>query len=284
MNRFSINIGAMDVTRRCQLLAPHIAAEWWYLAPENVCSDDGFLMVDNFDVQWDEPDPDGSITHRWATNETQLAIMLENRTFIDRAGAVQYDICLTPQGNGIDIEFTIRNIGRTILRSVTADFCLINHAFPIYPFLNPALFKQEIAPTWGGVSFQDCDSSHTWVYAGGRVVPASSMRILSPPKWVVEGSHAPASLLDFYNASEATEDPVDKPVICRSSRDGGWSIVYGWKRGFLVWQNPGLQCIHVDPEFGDIGVGEESGDIGAIRLVNAPPEEACEMLCTELNL
>lgn len=110
------------------------------------------------------------------------------------------------------------------------------------------------------------------------------MRIQNPPKWGVKDTLVPKSLLDFYNASQATEDIVDKPVISRSSSSGDWSIVYGWRRGFLVWQNPSIQCIHVDPGFGDIAVGEEARDYGAIRLINASAEEACDAFCDELGL
>jgi len=283
MNLFSINIGALDVTRRVQLIPPQISAEWWYLVPENVCSDDGFLMIDNFDVEWTEPSPDGSIEYTWATNETRLAIMLEHRTFVDSTGAIEYHVRLTPRSNGIDIDFTISNIGRAVLKNVTADFCLIN-SFPTHPFLNAKLFKQKFEPKWGDISFYDCDSSHTWVYASGKLVPANLMRIQSPPKWGVKGTLVPESLLDFYNARQATENPVNKPVICRSSSDGNWSIVYGWKHGILVWQNPSIQCIHVDPGFGDIAVVEEARDYGAIRLINASAEEACDAFCDELEL
>ena len=284
MNLFSINIGALDVTRRVQLIPSQVAAEWWYLVPENICSDEGLLMIDNFDVQWGEPHSDGSIEHSWSTNEAWLAKMCERHAFVDRTGAMEYHARLTPQCTGVDIDFAVRNTGKAILENVTADFCLINHAFPIYPFLNPRLFKLKFEPKWGGTSFQDCDSSHTWVYAGGKLVPVSSMRIQSPQKWGVKGALEPKPLLDFYGASRAIEDPVDKPVICRSSDDGNWSMVYGWKNGFLVWQNPALQCVHVDPGFGDITVGEESRDHGAIRLINAPAEEACRAFCDELEL
>lgn len=284
MNLFSINIGALDVTRRVQLIPPQADTEWWYLVPENVCSDDGLLMIDNFDVEWNEPNSDGSVEYGWATNEAWLTTMLERYTFVNRTGAIEYHVRLTPRSNGIDIDFTVRNTGKTELKTVTADFCLINHAFPIHSFLNPRLFKRKFEPKWGGISFHDCDSSHTWVYTGGKLVPANSMRIQNPPKWVVKDAPVPKPLLEFYGARQAAEDPVDKPVICRSSGDGNWSIVYGWKSGFLVWQNPSLQCIHVDPGFGDIAVGEESRDYGAIRFIQATVEEACDAFCNELEL
>lgn len=146
MDLFTINIGVLDVTRRVQLISPQVAAEWWYLVPENVCSDNGFLMIDNFDVEWGKPASDGSIEYSWATNEARLAIMLEHRTFVDSTGAIEYHVRLTPRSNGIDIDFIVRNIGRTILKNVTADFCLINHGFPIYPFLNAKFFKQKFEP------------------------------------------------------------------------------------------------------------------------------------------
>ncbi len=278
---FILNIGALDVTRRVQLLSPDLSAEWWYLAPENVCCERGLLMIDNFDVEWDGPDSEGVLEHTWATNEAYLVVMQSRYKFVDEQGSIRYRIRLTPRGNGIDIDFRVRNTGQSLLENVTADFCLINHGYPVYPFMNPKVFTLDVESRWGGLGFLDTDSSRTWVYSGGKLVQANTMSAQQPWKWMVKGATVPKSLLAFYGAETAINDRVDKSVICRSS-GGDWSLVYGWRRGFLVWQNPALQCIHVDPEFGTISAGDEVSNRGSIRLFKAPPEEACKMFIDEL--
>ena len=281
--KFIINIGALDCTRRVQLISPDLSSEWWYLAPENVCSERGMLIIDNFDVQWSGPDSEGALEHTWATSQAYLDVMRSRYKFVDEQGSIRYRVRLTPRANGVDIDFRIRNTGKTVLENVTADFCLINHGYPVYPFLNRKVFTRNLEDRWGGRSFLDTDSNRTWVYAGGKLVQAGSMRAQQPWKWMVKGAVVPRPLLAFYGAETAIEDRVDKSVICRSSVSRDWSVVYGWRRAFLVWQNPSLQCIHVDPEFGNIAPGEEASNRGAIRLFNAPPEEACKFFSGELS-
>ena len=280
--KFILNVGALDCTRRLQLISPDLSSEWWYLAPENVCSERGMLIIDNFDVDWSGPDSEGALEHTWATSEAYLDVMRSRYKFVDEQGSIRYRVRLTPRGNGIDIDFRIRNTGKIPLENVTADFCLINHGYPVYPFLNRKVFTKDLEDRWGGRSFLDTDSHRTWVYASGKLVRASSMRAQQPWKWMVKGAIVPRPLLKFYGAETAIGDRVDKSVICRTSVSRDRSLVYGWRRGFLVWQNPGLQCIHVDPEFGTIPAGEEASNRGLIRLFNAPPKEASTMFSDEL--
>ena len=281
--KFILNVGALDCTRRLQLISPDLSSEWWYLAPENVCSERGMLIIDNFDVDWSGPDSEGALEHTWETSEAYLDVMRSRYKFVDEQGSIRYRVRLTPRGNGVDIDFRILNTGQRLLENVTADFCLINHGYPVYPFLNRKVFTRNLEDRWGGRSFLDTDSNRTWVYAGGKLVQASSMRAQQPWKWMVKGAIVPRPLLAFYRAETAIEDRVDKSVICRSSVRGDQSFVYGWQRGFLVWQNPSLQCIHVDPEFGSIPAGEEVSNHASIRLYNAPPQEACTMFSDELS-
>ena len=281
--KFILNVGALDCTRRLQLISPDLSSEWWYLAPENVCSERGMLIIDNFDVQWSGPDSEGALEHTWETSEAYLDVMRSRYKFVDEQGSIRYRVRLTPRNNGVDIDFRIRNTGQSLLENVTADFCLINHGYPVYPFLNRKVFTRNLEDRWGGRSFLDTDSNRTWVYAGGKLVQASSMRAQQPWKWMVKGAIVPRPLLVFYRAETAIDDRVDKSIICRSSVRGDRSFVYGWQRGFLVWQNPSLQCIHVDPEFGSIPPGEEASNRGSIRLFNAPPQEACTMFSDELS-
>ncbi len=263
-----LRANAVDGDRELNVVAHYANAHWTLRLPEGINCDQGtFLTHYHPTLDWQGPDPDGTLWHEWQGNDEDLDILNDNEN-VSRLGlkfilGLWYRTLVKHTENGLDLKFTAKNTTDSILNNISGIVCLG------YP----------------DEYFQDTDLERTYISVGGELTQLSGTdRGTGDPcrtHYLVEGRnpiryHAPAYWGDL------SQTTVDTGAILRTSSCGKYTVGTAWETVSEIWDNQdGHACIHSNLSLGDLQPGETKSVKGRIVLIPDNVEEANKLLSFE---
>ncbi len=127
---------------------------------------------------------------------------------------------------------------------------------------------------------------HTYVEAGGKLVSLAELPT-SDPQAVVKGAYVRGceerDSDEFLNEKGGLiPQLVDRPVIAVTALDGGRKLLVSWTPGKKILANASIPCLHVDPHYGEIAVGESVERRGHLIFTELRLQSAFEEAGTPL--
>ena len=209
---------------------------------------DRFLKVARPDAQ------EYPITVQWERGDNRVSYVWTN----EGAGPVplEYSVCASAGNNLVDLQFTVKNIGRTDWPKLfSAAVCLSNAQAPAFIDLDgkrSTLFP-EIGPRTAWDLVEEVQSMPT-------------------PEWFN---------ISFYvgkpeHPSLAHWKEVKHGLVSRQSEDGEWHVALGWDtvaRVEIVLGTDSMSCIHSHPQFAKLAPGETLTRYGRIWFSKRRPDQ-----------
>jgi hypothetical protein len=248
-----------------RIVACEAEAAWDYRIPEGLSCEEGvFKTHAHPTVDWHGPDADGRIWHEWETNDQEFAVISSYERaeefglkFIQ---GIRYRVILIPAEHGLDIRFTLVNLGEVTLHNVIAFPCL---GRPSPQFEDDAMERTFIMTDAGLTALKDTDRG-----SGDPVRTHYVVRGKCPMRFVGE---------PFWGKASATE--AAGGAVLRASECGRFTIGTGWESVCEVFHNEDAHhCIHSVPTLGDVAPGETKTVRGRIVLAEGGPERALDIL------
>lgn len=263
----STPLRATAVKGPCQvtLTSAWIDAQWSLRIPEGLSCDEGcFKIHDHPVLDWHGPDPHGAIWHEWEAVGSDLEIMrggarARNEQLVFLAG-LRYRVILSPDLNGLHLKLTVINGSQTPFHNVTG--------FPCLSALSEA--------------FHDPDLSRTWINTATGLTPLNQTGRGTVDVRRTHYHIAGAVPIRHYGGfywGEASPTLATSGDILRSSRDGRFTIGFGWDSAAEIFQNEDRHhCLHSLPAFGDLLPGQTRSISGRIVLAEGGPDAALSLL------
>lgn len=173
-------------------------------------------------IRW-QPRPGGTMVSQWR-----------------QEGLAAYDLVITPQPDGLQLDWTITNLESVPWPRASGTVCMQSHSV---------------------ASLFDSTGERIYLRGGNKWVTAASTWKQLGGNWYLPPGVEPLNILKPYieNGSWKVSDfRPDQAVMAVRSRDGQWLLAQAWHRAsFLIANVHGrYACTDVSPDLGDLGPGQ----------------------------